>query len=190
MIAKSRFRDFYKGLNGPERTKTLQIMDKLIIENREYADKKNYGYLCNLLSCLALSMMLEEKGRNREESERIIIGAMHEFVSSSIPSMQRMTKHRLFVPFLKRFMPLKVSRICCYVWEIELPKIRKGQFAMTTHRCIFFGIFSKYGRSELTLGFCQVDNILYGKLPKTRFSYTERIGEGGKRCDYLFEREA
>ena len=61
---------------------------------------------------------------------------------------------------------------------------------MTTHRCIFFGIFSKYGRSELTLGFCQVDNILYGKLPKTRFSYTERIGEGGKRCDYLFEREA
>ena len=42
--------------------------------------------------------------------------------------------------------------------------------------------------SEMTKGFCIVDNLMYDNLPKTKFSYTQRIGEGRKVCDYTFER--
>lgn len=42
MIKKSRFKDYIKTLNNEEFNKTLEHMDKLIIENKEYCDKKNY----------------------------------------------------------------------------------------------------------------------------------------------------
>lgn len=42
--------------------------------------------------------------------------------------------------------------------------------------------------SEMTKGFCHVDNLMYSDLPKTKFSYTERIGEDGEVCNYSFER--
>ena len=55
---------------------------------------------------------------------------------------------------------------------------------MTTHKCIFNQIFTKYNMPEMTLGFCKVDNLLH-----TKFYYSQRIGEKGKFCDYSFERE-
>ena len=59
---------------------------------------------------------------------------------------------------------------------------------MTTHACIYATIFAKYGVSKMTKGFCKVDNLLYSSLPKTKFYYTKRIGEGGNVCDYNYER--
>ncbi len=189
MIKKSRFVDFAESLNDEQLAMTLSIMGTLIKENASYCDKKNYGYLCNLFSCFALAMMLEERGKGRKESEDIVIKAMHDYLAPQVPKMKALARHRFFVPLLKKLMPLKFARVAGYGWELEFPKAPKGTFAMTTHRCIFFDIFSKYGRSELTRGFCQVDNLLYGDLPKTRFSYSERIGEGGSKCDYLFIRD-
>ncbi len=188
MIKGSRFKKFFKALNEEEQEKTLQIMDKLILENKEYADEKNHEYLCNLFSCLALEMMFEENGKSRAESEKTVIEAMHRFVEPSIRSMKILARMPFFVSMLNSLMPIKFEHVAGYGWDIEFPKAERNRFAMTTHRCIFFDIFSKYGRPELTKGFCQVDNILYGALPKTKFSYTERIGEGGKKCDYVFER--
>ncbi len=189
MIKNSRFKRFFKTLNQEEKEKTLQIMEGLIEENGEYADRKNHGYLCNLFSCLALVMMMEGEGKSKEESERIVIEAMHRFVEPSIKSMRALARLPFFVRALNRLMPIKFRHVTGFGWDIEFPKSERNRFAMTTHRCMFFEIFSKYGRPELTKGFCQVDNILYGNLPKTKFSYTERIGEGGSKCDYVFERE-
>lgn len=188
MIKNSRFKVFFKGLDKEKQAKTLQIMDKLILENKDYADEKNYEYLCNLFSCLALEMMLEEKGKSREESEKVVIEAMHRFIEPSVKSMRRLSSLPCFVLLLKKLMPIKFSHVAGHGWEIDFPECDKNTFAMTMHRCIFFDIFSKYGRPELTKDFCQVDNILYGSLPKVRLSYSERIGEGGKKCDYVFER--
>lgn len=93
-----------------------------------------------------------------------------------------------FVPFLKIFMPLKFKKVSGYGWEITYPKTTKNKFSMTTHSCIFAQIFTKYNMSEMTKGFCMVDNLTYSNLPNTTFYYTERIGENGKFCDYTFER--
>lgn len=86
-------------------------------------------------------------------------------------------------------MPKKVSRTCGYGWKIDFPVISsKYKFSMTTNVCIFAMIFTKYGMPEMTKGFCYVDNLMYDKLPNTKFYYTERIGEGRRFCDYSFER--
>ena len=117
-----------------------------------------------------------------------MIEAMHRFIEPSIESMKILARMPFFVSMLNKLMPVKFEHVAGYGWDFEFPKSEGDRFAVTTHRCIFFDIFSKYGRPELTKGFCQVDNILYDALLKPKFSYTERIGEGGKKCDYVFER--
>ncbi len=189
MLKKSRFIDLSKKLNKEEYEITLKYIDKLISENKEYTDKANYEYLCNLFSSLGLVWMYMEKGKTKEESQKIVFDAMYEYLRPKVKSMQNLASHKFFVPLLKKIMPLKIKKTCGYGWDIEFPKTHKYKFSMTTNKCIFAQIFTKYGMSEMTKGFCAVDNLMYSELPHTKFYYTQRIGEGGKYCDYSFERE-
>ncbi len=189
MLRESRFRDLAKSLSKEEYRFALSNIDQLLIENKEYVDEKNYGYLCNLLSSIALVWMYEKEGKSREESQKLVLDSMYEYLKPKIPSMQWIAKHRWFVPLLKKMMPRKSSRTCGYGWKITYPEAPKNTFSMVTHSCIFAQIFSKYGMPEMTKGFCMVDNLMYDRLPKTKFFYTQRIGEGGQFCDYSFQRE-
>ncbi len=189
MIKKSRFRDFFALLNNKQKDELFLKIDKLILENKEYTDKQNYGYLCNLFTSLALVQLLIEEGKSKNEAEEIVLNAMYAYLKPSVKSIQNLAKHKWFVPLLKRYMPKKIKRTCGYGWKITFPKTSKDNFTMITHQCIFAQIFTKYGFPEMTRGFCRVDNLLYDNLPNTIFQYTERIGEGGKICDYSFIRK-
>ena len=188
MLKASRFRDLAKTLNEDERARAIQNIDRLLDENKEYADSKNYGHLCNLLSALALVQMYEAEGRERTEAQQSVLEAMYRYLEPQVSSMQRLAAHRWFVPMLKLAMPIKFRHTLGYGWSVSFPKAPRHQFQMVTHSCIYAQIFAKYGMPEMTKGFCRVDNLLYDHLPNTKFSYTERIGEGGTRCDYCYER--
>lgn len=189
MIKKSRFRDFFAFLSNKQKNELFIKMDKLIIENKEYVDKQNYGYLCNLFTSLALVQLMIEEGKNKDEAEQIVLNAMYDYLMPSVKTMQSLAKHKWFVPLLKKYMPKKIKHTCGYGWKITFPKTNKDCFTMITHKCIFAEIFNKYGYPKMTKGFCQVDNLLYDALPNTTFTYAERIGEGGKVCDYSFIRK-
>ena len=45
-----------------------------------------------------------------------------------------------------------------------------------------------YNMPEMTAVFCKADDILYGKLPRAEFLYTQQIGTGGSMCDYTFKK--
>ncbi len=47
-------------------------MSRLISENPDYADQKNYGHMCNLVTSLAMVMTLEEKGVPRSEAQNAV----------------------------------------------------------------------------------------------------------------------
>lgn len=188
MIKKSRFNNHVKTLAEAEYNKTISNIERLIDENKEYTDKQNFGYLCNLFTSLALVWMYMDEGKSKEESQNIVFNAMYDFLKPQIPKMKRLAKHKWFVPILKKTMLSKFKRTCGYGWKITYPDEPKNRFSMITHSCIFAQIFTKYNMSEMTKGFCIVDNLMYDNLPKTKFSYTQRIGEGGGVCDYTFER--
>ena len=59
MISKSRFKDYYAKWSSDEQKRLLEIMERLIRENSEYADNKNYGHMCNLITSLAMETALE-----------------------------------------------------------------------------------------------------------------------------------
>ena len=125
MFKKSRFIDLSKKLTQEEYTLTLKNIQKLIVENKEYTDKKNYGYLCNLFSSLALVWMYMEEGKSKEDSQKIVLAAMQEYLKPKVPSIQKLAKHKWFVPLLKKTMPEKFNKTCGYGWKITFPDAPK-----------------------------------------------------------------
>ncbi len=65
MIRKSRFNTFYELWGSDEKKKLIQKLGQLIKENPEYTDPGNYGHLCNLLTSLAMVMVLENSNADQ-----------------------------------------------------------------------------------------------------------------------------
>lgn len=188
MICQSRFIKFYESWDKSEKEKLIAQLNRLLEENREYTDSNNYGHLCNLLTSIAMIMVLEENGKTREEAEKEVAEAMYEFINPQIKSMKKLASHGWFVGFLKIVMPIKFKKTLGYGWSVEFPKCPSDTFAMTTHKCIYQQLFTKYGMPEMTARFCKVDDILYSDLPRAEFIYTQQIGNGGSMCDYSYKK--
>ena len=189
MIEKSRFGDFAKTWSEDKRQQLIERIDRLIKENLRYTDNGNYGHLCNLLTSLAMVMVLEENGKTRDDAIRSVADAMYEYIRPQITSMKKLSAKGWFVTFLKLTMPLKFKKTLGYGWDVEFPTCPKDTFSMTTHKCIYQQIFTKYGMPEMTAVFCKVDDILYSNLPGAEFLYTQQIGTGGSMCDYSFKKK-
>lgn len=189
MISRSRFRDLYKEWDEEDRALLIDKMNVLLFENSQYTDSKNYGFLCNLLTSLAIVQVLESKGMPRKEAEQYTADAMYKFIEPQIKSMKKLASNGWFVRFLKLTMPMKFRNTLGYGWDVEFPKCGRDEFSMITHKCIFHQIFEKYGMPEMTAIFCKVDDILYSDLPRADFLYSQQIGNGGTMCDYKFRRK-
>ena len=189
MISRSRFRDLYKEWDEEDRALLIDKMNVLLFENSQYTDSKNYGFLCNLLTSLAIVQVLESKGMPRKEAEQYTADAMYKFIEPQIKSMKKLASNGWFVRFLKLTMPMKFRNTLGYGWDVEFPKCGRDEFSMITHKCIFHQIFEKYGMPEMTAIFCKVDDILYSDLPRADFLYSQQIGNGGTMCDYTFRRQ-
>jgi hypothetical protein len=189
MIPRSRFRDLYKEWDEEDRALLIDKMNVLLFENSQYTDSKNYGFLCNLLTSLAIVQVLESKGMPRKEAEQYTADAMYKFIEPQIKSMKKLASNGWFVRFLKLTMPMKFRNTLGYGWDVEFPKCGRDEFSMITHKCIFHQIFEKYGMPEMTAIFCKIDDILYSDLPRADFLYSQQIGNGGTMCDYTFRRK-
>ena len=189
MIPRSRFRDLYKEWDEEDRALLIDKINVLLFENSQYTDSKNYGFLCNLLTSLAIVQVLESKGMPRKEAEQYTADAMYKFIEPQIKSMKKLASNGWFVRFLKLTMPMKFRNTLGYGWDVEFPKCGRDEFSMITHKCIFHQIFEKYGMPEMTAIFCKVDDILYSDLPRADFLYSQQIGNGGTMCDYTFRRK-
>ncbi len=89
MIFQSRFRDNYKTWRSDDKSSLVNTMTRLIGENSSYADPNNYGHLCNLITSLAMVMVLEENGKTRQEAQDSVANA----IQPMTPSMQELASH-------------------------------------------------------------------------------------------------
>lgn len=143
MISQSRFIDLYNEWNEEYRALLIDRMNTLIQENSQYTDSKNYGFLCDLLTSLAIVQVLESKGMPRKEAQQYTADAMYKFLEPQVKSMKKLASHGWFVAMLKLTMPLMFKKSLGYGWDVEFPKSCKDEFSMTTHKCIFRQIFEK-----------------------------------------------
>lgn len=123
MISQSRFRDYYKTWTSGDQTRLVNTMNRLIRENSSYADPNNYGHLCNLITSLAMVLVLEGNGKTRQEAQDAVANAMYEFIQPMIPSMQKLASHGWFVGFLKFSMPIKFGTRSDTAGTLNFPSV-------------------------------------------------------------------
>lgn len=102
LLLSSRFKDLVKTFNLDEYNNTIKYIDKLILENKEYCDKANYSYLCNIFSSLSLVFMYIDNGKTKEEAIEIVSSAMYKFLEPQIKPIQNLARHRWFVPLFEK----------------------------------------------------------------------------------------
>lgn len=188
MVKTSRFYDLYNASNQAMKKDVLQRITNFVKESK-YTDLKNYGHLCNIFSSMAFCFVYESYGYSRDESIDKIKSAMYEYLQPQKERMQKLSKSRLFIPFLKIVMPVKFKKTLGYGWKVEFPKCKRNEFTMITYECIYCQIFEDYKIKELGPAFCKVDDLLYDNLPGADFIYTQQKACGGEVCDYTYRRK-
>ena len=61
--------------------------------------------------------------------------------------------------------------------------------AFNIYSCIFSTLLTRYGVPELTVAFCDSDDVYAAILPRDiRWTRTQTLGHGGAMCDFRYER--
>jgi len=187
MIKKSRHIEYFNTLDS---SLQKQIVDKvylLVNEEREYYDKGNYDHLCNLLTLVAIYLVLQENGKTEEEAFNIVKDTMHAHIQKYSEKFQKLSKKKWFWPVIKKIVPIgfrkKSGYGWRYTWHNDTPK---NIFVFETNECIYQKILKK--RNLLKLGplFCQCDVINYGNLHQIDFQRTKTLCYGDDECNFRF----
>ncbi len=187
LIKGSRYRRYLETVDGETLDDIKQRISVLTEEEKEYCDKGNHNHMANILPCIAIYQVLQEKGMPEEEVFKIVSEEMWKVLDPS--SMQKLARYPFFMPLMKRVVPMGFKKMSGvgwrYTWFKDDPKDR---FHFECNECIYAKIFAKRGLQKLGPMFCHADVINYGNLPYTDFIRTQTLCRGGEKCDFDFVR--
>lgn len=188
MVMNGRYAVLYKKLEPQVQVDVLSNMARLIVEEKEYEDKGNYGHLCNILPTIAIDEALQKNGKTPEEAFELI--STHMWAALTPDTFQKLSKLPFFLGAMRRIIPLGFKygsgKGWMYVWHPEDPK---EYYHFETLECLYqieFGkrnLLERFGKM-----FCYSDIINYGNLHNIDFRRTQTICQGGQMCDFCFVR--
>ena len=188
MVMNGRYAALYRKLSAREQEDTLSRMTELVAAEKDYADKGNYGHLCNILPTIAIDEALQKGGKTPEEAFELI--STHMWAALTPRAYQKMSRLPFFLSVMRKVIPLGFKygsgKGWKYVWHPEDPK---EYYHFETLKCLYQYEFSKYGLLE-RFGpmFCHSDIINYGNLHNIDFKRTQTLCQGGQMCDFCFVR--
>lgn len=95
---------YYNTLDSNVKNEVLKRIDELVIEEKEYCDKKNYEHMCNILSLLAIFEVLQKNGKTEEETFTIVGDEMHKFIQPFKEKFQKLSQKKWFWGLIKRIV--------------------------------------------------------------------------------------
>ena len=186
MVMNGRYAVLYKKLEPQVQAEVLANMARLISEEKEYADKGNYGHLCNILPTVAIDEALQKHGKTPEEAFELI--STHMWAALTPEKYQKMSKLPFFLAAMRKIIPLGFKygsgKGWRYVWHPEDPK---EYYHFETLECLYHIEFDKRNLLErFGKMFCYSDIINYGNLHNIDFQRTQTLCQGGQMCDFCF----
>ena len=190
MVMNGRYAALYKKLSSDIQVNILSRMAELIAEEQAsgYADKGNYGHLCNILPTIAIDEVLQRHGKTPEEAFELI--STHMWAALKPATFRKLSKLPFFLGVMRKIIPLGFKygsgKGWKYVWHPEDPK---EYYHFETLECLYqyeFGkrdLLERFGRM-----FCYSDIINYGNLHNIDFQRTQTLCQGGLMCDFRFVR--
>lgn len=192
MVKSGRFVNLYEELTADEKKRTIEKIDELVAENKEYLDEGNYDHLCNMFPAMAIYDALQKSGNAKDEALKRVAEAMWTFVENGTAKKYR----KIFgLPGMLKLLGKMLPKLFAkgsgygweYVWHNDTATGKYLQFECTS--CIYAQLFKKYGVTELGPVFCKCDDINYGKIPNLTFKRNHTLCTDGQPCDFLFVKE-
>lgn len=189
MLKNSRYIELSKEVDASFLSRWEEKIDFLIKDNKEYCDKKNYGFLCNLFCSLSYLMLKEEAGEDRNAVIQYLEKRTFRHLEKEKKHYQNFLRKRFAFSLIKKFVPKKMCSLSSHGWQIENGDSSKNSFTFYTKKCLVFELLKKYHYEELGPLFCHVDIFLYTGIGNTKFYRKETLAEKGSQCDFTFRWE-
>lgn len=189
LIKKSRFQEYIPTLDKKTQNNITNRINELIEIEGIYCDKGNYEHLSNLFAALALYEEFIKEGNTKEDSISKVGDIMWEYVSrTSAPKMKKLGNLKIFIPFMKKFLPTMFSKGSGYGWKYtwHSDTDAKNEVSFECNECIYATILKKYNAIKLGGLFCHCDIINYGNLDYIDFVRTDTMCITGKPCNFKF----
>lgn len=187
LVKISRYQNYFPTLPKDIQQDIYQRMNEVLEEEKAYCDKGNYEHIAQIVTSIAMYVVLQKHGRSEEEAYKIVSEEMWKYLDPS--GMQNLAKKSFFLPLMKKIVPIGFSKKSGagwrYTWHMDDPK---NIFHFECNECIYAKILGKRSLMKLGSMCCHADIINYGFLPYTDFIRTKTLCQGGDFCDFKFVR--
>ena len=188
MLLKSRVATVYQNLDDVSlKNKIVRHLQQLCSEN-DLSDKNMYSHqVHSIYPAIAVYQACVTQGMNQEEIYQTIAKSVFHVAHISAKFLQKFAKVPFFFSLFGKMCKIGTSTGFGkpgfeMIWEGNT----KTYIKWTCQSCFYKNEFTKYGVSELTKIFCEVDDIVYGSLSSATWARTKTIGKGDEVCDFHF----
>lgn len=189
LIKNSRFKEYFPTLDEKMQNNVVDRINDLIEKESIYCDKGNFDHLSNLFTALALYEEFIKNGNNETEAANKVGEIMWDFVSrTSAPKMKKMGNLKIFIPFMKKFLPKMFAKGSGYGWKYTWHNDTdpKNVISFECNECIYATLLKKYNATKLGGVFCHCDIINYGNFDHIDFVRTDTKCITGNPCNFKF----
>lgn len=190
LLKKGRLRFAYDELGDDVKTSVREEYHLLLMENQKLDRYMRQHMYYSILPAAAFYRVLPQKGYTKRDAFQMIRKSVLETAKPAKRFLEKCGKLPFFFPVFRRICKLSMSGSYCgdewkFIWKKQMP----DRIEWECHSCIYFNRFNQYGMRELTMIFCESDDVMYGNIQSARWGRTQTIGRGAKFCDFRFYKE-
>ena len=190
LLKKGRLKFAYSALEQQLQSKVREEYQHLIAENQGMDRYMRQHMYYSILPAIAFYRVLPENGYSKKDTFQLIRKSVLETAKPAKRFLEKCGKLPFFFPVFRRICKLSMGESYCGdEWKFIWKKQYKDRIEWECHSCIYFNRFCKCGMRELTMIFCESDDVMYGSIKTARWGRTQTIGRGADYCDFRFYRE-
>ncbi|MDR1895567.1 MAG: L-2-amino-thiazoline-4-carboxylic acid hydrolase [Prevotellaceae bacterium] len=190
-ILKSRLSAAYAKISDAETRRETLAEYEILCGQFDLSDRMLAKHLLrSILPAVAFYRVLPRKGFTRADALALIRSSVLRSGQPMAKTFQTMGRLPFFFSLLRVMCPVSVkSEFGASGWKMDWKENSRHRIAFDAHSCFYERVFKDFGMPELTPVFCELDDVIYGNIPKVRWKRTKTIGSGNDVCDFCFENE-
>lgn len=188
LLSKSKLSEAYESL--PDAALKQQILNEYagLLSHNDLSNKMlRQHQTASIYPAIAVHQVLHKNGYTKAQSFELIRKCVLNSVQPTANKFRRAGKLPFFFALLRIMCPASMKSFFGEAgWDMQQKANTSAEIRWDCHSCYYHNEFSRYQMPELTLIYCECDDILYGHIPGVKWGRTKTIGRGAALCDFCF----
>jgi hypothetical protein len=188
LLLKSRLAKAYNEL--PDNQDRLKIEREYthLLTSSPYKDKMLGKHLArSILPAIAFYRVLQESGYSGDKSIAVIRDSVFSVDAPRAKILRSIGKLPFFFSLFRIMCRKSLQSVYGKSgWDMRWISDTDSEMTWDCHACFYEKEFTRHGVQELTLIFCQSDDMIYGNVPAIQWKRTKTIALGAEMCDFRF----